>query len=86
MLLPSKSIAADQALIAVGAQILLQLERPGSVSAVWQRLGAWRGNKKMPSAIPFWWFALSLDVLFAAGAVVLQDGELRKVDNVSHPE
>ncbi|MEW2467133.1 ABC-three component system middle component 6 [Streptomyces sp. NPDC046994] len=86
MLLPSKSIAADQALIAVGAQILLQLERPGSVSAVWQRLTAWRGNEKMPSAIPFWWFSLSLDVLYAAGAVVLQDGELRKVDNVSHPE
>ncbi|WP_408997581.1 ABC-three component system middle component 6 [Streptomyces europaeiscabiei] len=86
MLLPSKSIAADQALIAVGAQIMLQLERPGSVSAVWQRLTAWRGNKNMPSAVPFWWFALSLDVLFAAGAVVLQDGELRKADNVSHPE
>ncbi|WP_093702896.1 ABC-three component system middle component 6 [Streptomyces sp. MnatMP-M27] len=86
MLLPSKSIAADQALIAVGAQILVQLESPGSVSAVWQRLANWRSDEKMPSAIPFWWFALSLDVLFAAGAVVIQDGELRRVQNVSHAE
>ncbi|MEU0527868.1 ABC-three component system middle component 6 [Streptomyces niveus] len=86
MLLPSKSIAADQALIAVGAQILVQLESPGSVSAVWQRLANWRNERKMPSAIPFWWFALSLDVLFAAGAVVIQDGELGRVRNVSHAE
>ncbi|MFR9794609.1 ABC-three component system middle component 6 [Streptomyces sp. MS06] len=85
MLLPSKSIASDQALIAVGAQVLLQLESPGSVSAVWQRLTTWRSKKNMPSAIPFWWFALSLDVLFAAGVVVIQDGELRRVRHVSHP-
>ena len=81
MLLPSKSIPADQALIAVGAQVLLQLERPGSVSAIWQRLVDWRSEHSMPSAIPFWWFALSLDLLYLMGVVSMRDGELVRGEN-----
>ncbi|MEV8392723.1 MULTISPECIES: ABC-three component system middle component 6 [unclassified Streptomyces] len=83
MLLPSKSIPSDQAMIAVGAQILIQLDEPGTVSAVWQRLAEWRQNKSMPSAVPFWWFALSLDLLYATGAVDIRDGELRRGRHVS---
>ncbi|MEU7551697.1 ABC-three component system middle component 6 [Streptomyces sp. NPDC044571] len=83
MLLPSKAIPSDQAMIAVGAQILMQLDRPGSVSAVWQRLIDWRQDKSMPSAIPFWWFALSLDLLYATGAVAIRDGELTRGRHVS---
>lgn len=82
MLLPNKSIPADQALVAVGAQILLQLDDPGSVSSIWQRLSEWRKDKKMPSAIPFWWFALALDFLYAAGALEIEDGELRRLQSV----
>ncbi|OON30137.1 ABC-three component system middle component 6 [Micromonospora sp. Rc5] len=78
MLLPSKAIAADQALISVGAQVLLQLDRPGTVSAVWTRLLEWREQRNMRSSLPFWWFALSLDTLFAIGAVELHNGELTR--------
>ncbi|MEV6032247.1 ABC-three component system middle component 6 [Nonomuraea sp. NPDC052116] len=76
MLLPSKSIPADQALLAVGAQILVQLERPGSVSAVWERLQEWRTERGMRSALPFWWFSLALDVLYTIDVVEQRDGEL----------
>ncbi|WP_433179945.1 ABC-three component system middle component 6 [Actinoallomurus sp. CA-150999] len=78
MLLPSKSIPADQALLAVGAQILVQLDQPGSVSAVWDRLQEWRSARGVESALPFWWFALALDVLFAIGVVDQRDGELMR--------
>lgn len=78
MLLPSKSVPADQALLAVGAQILLQLDRPGSVSAVWERLREWRAGRGLDSALPFWWFALALDVLYTIGVVDQREGELRK--------
>ncbi|MBO2453351.1 hypothetical protein J4573_40100 [Actinomadura barringtoniae] len=78
MLLPSKAIATDQALLAVGAQILVQLERPHSVSVTWDRLLAWRSVCGMQSALPFWWFSLALDVLFALGLVELRDGELMR--------
>ncbi|GAB3688946.1 hypothetical protein GCM10027589_56620 [Actinocorallia lasiicapitis] len=78
MLLPSRSIPDDQALLAVGAQILLQLDRPGSVGAVWERLLRWRDARGADSALPFWWFALALDVLYMLGVVDQRDGELRK--------
>jgi len=78
VLLPSKAIPTDQALLAVGAQILIQLERPGSVSAVWDRLREWRSDRGMKSALPFWWFSLALDVLYAIGVVELYNGELMR--------
>ncbi|MFD6277767.1 ABC-three component system middle component 6 [Streptomyces sp. NPDC060209] len=82
MLLPSKAIPSDQAMIAVGAQILIQLDHPGTVSAVWQRLMKWREVNSMPSAIPFWWFALSVDLLYATGAVEIREGELTRENRV----
>lgn len=78
MLLPSKSVPTDQALLAVAAQILIQLERPGSIIAVWERLLAWRAGRGLDSPLPFWWFALALDVLYMIGVVDLRAGELRK--------
>ena len=78
MLLPSKSIAADQALITVAGQVLLQLDRPRTVSATWDSLRSWRERHTMPSAVPFWWFALAVDVLYACGAISLSDGMLRR--------
>lgn len=80
MLLPSKSVPNDQALLAVGAQILIQLERPGSVSAVWERLMAWRAGRELGSSLPFWWYALALDVLYTIGVIELREGELRRTN------
>lgn len=76
MLLPSKAVPADQALLTVGAQILVQLERPGSVSAVWDRLQEWRSSRGVETALPFWWFSLALDVLYAIDVVDQRNGEL----------
>lgn len=83
MLLPSKNVSADRALLTVGAQILIQLERPGSVSAVWERLIDWRKSEAMGSSVPFWWFALALDVLHAVGVVEWSDGILRRVEHAA---
>ncbi|WP_067827268.1 ABC-three component system middle component 6 [Actinomadura kijaniata] len=79
MLLPSKTLPADQALVAVAAQILLQLDRPRSVSATWDRLLEWRSARGMDPTPPFWWFSLALDLLYAIGAVEHRDGELTRL-------
>lgn len=76
MILPSKSIAEDLALITVGAQILDQLDTPGTVNSVWDRVVTFRARQKAPSNLPFWWFALALDLLYAVNAVALTDGQL----------
>lgn len=75
MMVPTKGVAPQRALLAVGAQIVLATERrPVTVTQAWRRLLAWREEHRHLAPIPFWWFALALDVLFAMGLVDLDDG------------
>jgi ABC-three component (ABC-3C) system Middle Component 6 len=78
MIVPTKGVAPQRALLAVGAQLVLATDRqPVTVTQAWRRLLAWREEHKHNAPIPFWWFALALDVLFAMGLVDLDaDSEL----------
>ncbi|MFJ3628786.1 ABC-three component system middle component 6 [Streptomyces albidoflavus] len=73
MLTPTKGIAPDRALLAVGAQILQELASPLTVSQTWARLKARRSELGHGSPVSFGWFVLALDVLHALGAVELRD-------------
>jgi hypothetical protein len=42
MIIPTKGISADRALLTVGAQILQQLDQPRTVSASWHALTRFR--------------------------------------------
>jgi hypothetical protein len=86
VLLPSKFIGTDQALLTLGGQILIQLKAPLSVAETWTQLNRWRAEQQMQSFIPFWWFALALDVTFSIGAVQFEHGLLRKIDHAPHTE
>jgi hypothetical protein len=78
MILPTKGISADRALLSVGAQILRQLDQPLTVSAAWHALRDWRQSTGRPDNISFSWFVLALDVLYALGAVSYADGLLAR--------
>ncbi|MFE9253520.1 ABC-three component system middle component 6 [Streptomyces sp. NPDC007088] len=73
MITPTKGIAPDRCLLAVGAQVLLQLDEPRTVSQTWARLKACRREHQHYSPVSFGWFVLSLDVLYGIGAVELHD-------------
>jgi hypothetical protein len=73
---PTKGIAPDRCLLAVGAQILLQLDEPRSVSQTWSRLKTWRTQHSHTSPVSFSWFVLALDVLYSMGAVELDQDVL----------
>lgn len=73
MILPDKSIQPARALIAVGARVLETLDRPQTVSHVWQRLTT---RPVDDTRLDYGWFILALDLLFALGAVDLRDGLL----------
>ncbi|MYW05315.1 ABC-three component system middle component 6 [Streptomyces sp. SID3343] len=73
MLTPTKGIAPDRALLAVGAQILMELDGPVTVSQAFARLKTRRVELGHRSPVSFGWFVLALDVLHALGAVELQD-------------
>ncbi|WP_432092311.1 ABC-three component system middle component 6 [Streptomyces sp. bgisy100] len=76
MITPTKGISPDRCLLAIGAQILLQLDEPRSVSQAWSRLKTWRADHAHTSPVSFGWFVLALDVLYSMGAVALDQDVL----------
>ena len=79
MILPTKRLPEDRALIAIGADVLLILSRPQTVSRLWDDIKMRRLNRKSSSPLPFDWFILSVDFLFAIGAIEMQEGRLHRI-------
>ena len=74
MILPTKHLQTQRTLLAVGGAVLTLLSEPKTVSRLWSEL-AGRGEGAL---LTFDWFVLSLDFLYAAGALTLVEGQLRK--------
>lgn len=78
MILPTKHVRPDRALIGVGAEVLEILKRPTTMSMLWDEI---RGRRTLltPNApIDYQWFVLSLDLLYVIGAVELERGLVRR--------
>jgi hypothetical protein len=78
MILPSKHLAQDRALLTVGARILPRLVQPKTVSALWEELSGKPAPGKKNSTLRYDAFVLALDLLFLMGAVQLEDGVLTR--------
>jgi hypothetical protein len=79
MILPSKHLSQDRALLTVGARILQKVSQPKTVSALWEELTAKREtthNAVLP--LSYDGFVLALDILFIIGAVGLKEGLLSR--------
>jgi hypothetical protein len=84
MLLPTRGISSERALITLGADALSLLHSPTSISGLWERFNAARTKSSSTERVTFDWFSLALASLFAIGSVELtEEGYLRRVD-VSH--
>lgn len=76
MILPTKTIAPDRALLSLAAFVLNELSHPHTVSRLWDTVR--NHNRQRPLA--YSWFILSLDLLFLMNLVWLdQNGLLRRV-------
>jgi hypothetical protein len=73
MILPSKHIRLDNSLIGVGAEIIKRIKSPQTVSQLWIDV------RNLPGVRTFERFTLSLDLLFALGAIEFQEGLLQRV-------
>lgn len=79
MILPTKHISQDRALLTVGARLLLYLSQPMTVSALWEavsRSSRAKDSKKPP--LRYDAYVLTLDLLFLMGAIELGDGLLSR--------
>ncbi|MHB1538560.1 MAG: ABC-three component system middle component 6 [Acidimicrobiales bacterium] len=72
MILPTKHLPLERTLLAAGAQVLECLNRPSTVSGLWEHV---RRDVAFPS---FDHLVLALDVLFTLGMVELDDGRLKR--------
>ena len=76
MILPSKHLPENRALLSVGAAILRHLLRPVTVSALWEEMLLDRAEMSTPPPLRYDAFVLALDLLFLMGVVELHDGLL----------
>lgn len=78
MILPTKHIRPERALLTIGAEILGCLREPMTVSRVWDEFCNHQSKMPERSAITYDWFVLALDLLFIVRAVDFESGLLRK--------
>ena len=76
MLLPTKGVSPDRALLTLGGDVLALLKEPKTVSKLWSDVQRDRLNRSALAKVSFDWFILSLDVLFALGCIQLNKGKL----------
>jgi hypothetical protein len=79
MILPSKHLSQDRALLTVGARILQHLSQPKTISTLWEELPR-QGQVAQKGAplLRYDAFILTLDLLFLLGAIELHKGLLTR--------
>lgn len=82
MILPSKHLSQDRALLTIGGLALQRLHVPKTVSAMWEELSVGSGTDSgsLPH-LSYDWFVLALDLLFALKAIDFRNGLL-----IRHPQ
>jgi hypothetical protein len=78
MILPTKHISEDRALLTIGAKILPFLSEPLTVSALWEKFLTPGPTHQTSPRLPYDTFVLTLDLLFLIGAVRLENGILKR--------
>jgi hypothetical protein len=81
MILPTKHVRSDRALIGVGSEVLDILRRPMTISRLWDEMRGRRSLHAPNAPIDYQWFILSLDLLFTIGAVDFDRGLVRRVQS-----
>jgi hypothetical protein len=79
MIVPTKGIRPQIALLTVGGEIISELTEPMTVSRLWSCLRMSR-TARNDSQIGFDWFVLALDLAFSLGTIQLtEDGFLTRL-------
>lgn len=77
MILPTKYLPQERALLTIGGDILAQLGEPLTVSELWERVRAAGTTSDRMAALSFDWFILALNLLYAVSAIAYKNGVVR---------
>ena len=78
MILPTKHIPQDRALLTVGSHILRQLDSKKTVSALWEEISGNDIKENANPSVSYDWFILALDLLYAIDAIEIHEGLLSR--------
>lgn len=80
MILPTKRLTPDRALLTLAAEILEKLKEPKTVSRLWDEMNT---GREIPgsSLITFDWFVLALDLLFMLGTADIRYGRIVRLQS-----
>lgn len=79
MILPTKHLSQDRALLTIGGRILPLLSAPKTVSATWEDLS--KSVTPRNGSIRYDHYVLALDLLYLMGAIELVDGLLYRTQS-----
>ena len=78
MILPTKRLGIERAMLTVGAEILELLTEPKTVSRLWDELGRVMSERSSTRIVNYNWFVLTLDLLYMLGALEMDHGRIRR--------
>ena len=79
MLLPTKGVSSERALITIGSEILEDLQGAMSVSALWDKYNSRPVASSRSSCITFDWYSLALATLYTMRLIEVTDnGHVRR--------
>lgn len=81
MILPTKHVRPDRALLGVGAEVLGVLGRPMTMSMLWDEIRSGRSVGEPNAVLDYRWFVLALDLLYIIGAIELDEGLIRRAQS-----
>ena len=81
MILPTKHLSQERALLTTGAKLLSQLTHPMTVSSLWENVVSQSNESggRINVSVRYERFVLTLDLLYLIGAIELNEGLLSKV-------
>lgn len=78
MILPTKHIRPDRCLIGLGGEVIGALERPMTMSKLWDAIRSRRSADTGSAVVDYRWFVLALDLLYTIHAIELERGVIRR--------
>lgn len=78
MIVPTKHVRTERALIGVGANILDILRTPMTMSRLWDEARKGFTIARNDTPIDYHWFVLALDLLFLLGVIEVRRGLLQR--------
>ena len=80
MILPTKHLKQDRALLTVGARILSLLQEPKTVSAIWEELLSTNTAQHHQKPLRYDHFVLAIDLLYLMSAIEMNEGHLSRAE------